>query len=272
MVGQILNSQRLVQLAAFHPNLKNLWYLVAATTFSVCNEPQELKKLYHFAMLNDTTPGDSLKSAHKTIELFESGFDEVEELINNRYAQPTLSQRRMTQKFREALLKSSALAGIPKAINGLQALKLVTPNSLKPVTEDIDANSDRLLVGTMRPTGSSIEQGNKHGIAHWNMIYNKVSNKVVNNLNSSYPDLWQYILCNVYGPLLSFDEILDAQETSLVVIASLVPQDLNLQLWGHLKGALNVGCDQETVSAAENLSIVIAQWCEVKWKADVVKL
>ena len=82
------------------------------------------------------------------------------------------------------------------------------------------------------------------GLRHWNSIYNKVSTRVVNNLNSSYPDLWYYTLVHVYGPLFAFDEILSAQETSLVIIASLVPQDVNPQLRGHLKGALNIGCDK----------------------------
>ncbi|SCU94261.1 LANO_0E06216g1_1 [Lachancea nothofagi CBS 11611] len=272
MVSTILNAQRLVQLAGFHPKLKNVWYLIAATTFSVCNEPQELQKLYHFAMFNDSHPGESLKSAKMTMDLLQTNAEKLESQVNELYEEPTVSQRIITQKLREALLKSSALAGIPKSINSLQSLKLVTPRELKPNTEDIDANSSRLLVGTLRPTAETVEQTIQHGVHHWNKVYSKVSNKVVNNLNSSYPDLWQFVLCNVYGPLLSFDEILNAQETSLVIISSLVPQDLNLQLWGHLKGALNVGCDQETINAARNLSIVVAKWCEVRWKSDVVKL
>ncbi|SCU93329.1 LAME_0F03422g1_1 [Lachancea meyersii CBS 8951] len=272
MVNHILNPQRLVQLAGFHPKLKKFWYLIAATTLSACNEPQELQRLYHFAMLNETQPEEAFKNAIRTTELLQNSPTKLESELDNMYGEPGNMQKLMSQKLREALLKSSALTGIPKSINGLQALKLVTPRKLKPITEDIDAHSGRLFEGTMRPTDAAPDHTVECGIHHWNQIYSKVSNKVVNNLNSSYPDLWQFVLCNVYGPLLSFDEILDAQETSLVIIAALVPQDLNAQLWGHLKGALNVGCDQETVGAARNLSITVSKWCGIRWKSDIVKL
>ena len=79
-------------------------------------------------------------------------------------------------------------------------------------------------------------------------------------------------LVHVYGPLLSFTGALTAQETSLVVIASLVPQDVNPQLRGHLKGALNIGCDFETIEAVRRLSILVSQWSGVQWKDGIVQL
>ncbi|SCU93369.1 LAFA_0F16028g1_1 [Lachancea sp. 'fantastica'] len=272
MVGSILSSQRLAQLAGFHPKLQRAWYLIAATTLSACNEPQEIPKLYHFAMLNDLQPDEISKNAVTTLELLQNTQSKLDQDINDMYNDPGKSQTTITQKLREALLKSGALTGIPKSINSLQALKLVTPNKLRPLTQNIDAHSCNLIEGSVRPVNVAPEQVVQNGIGHWNKIYSKVSNKVVNNLNSSYPDLWQFVLCNVYGPLLSFDDILDAQETSLVIIAALVPQDMNAQLWGHMKGALNVGCDQETVVAARNMSIQISKWCGMRWKSDIVKL
>ncbi|CAI7190213.1 BBT_collapsed_G0031120.mRNA.1.CDS.1 [Saccharomyces cerevisiae] len=137
-------------------------------------------------------------------------------------------------------------------------------------------NSSPLSETSMRRKHDKTIQERDHtiqnGLRHWNSIYNKVSTRVVNNLNSSYPDLWYYTLVHVYGPLFAFDEILSAQETSLVIIASLVPQDVNPQLRGHLKGALNIGCDKETVEAVRGLAILISQWCGVSWKSGVVKL
>ncbi|CEP63854.1 Pxp2p LALA0_S09e03994g [Lachancea lanzarotensis] len=273
MAGNILNSQRLVQLAGFHPQLQKVWYLIAATTLSACNEPQEVPKLYHFAMLNDSQLDvEGPKNAVRTLELLQSNPVKLDQEINEMYNDPQKSQTIITQKLREALLKSSALTGIPKSINSLQALKMVTPKKLKPITEDIDAHSNNLFEGSARPVDVAPGKVVENGIHHWNRIYSKVTNKVINNLNTSYPDLWQFVLCNVYGPLLSFDDILDAQETSLVIIAALVPQDLNAQLWGHLKGALNVGCDRETINAARNMSILISKWCGIRWKSDVVRL
>ncbi|CUS24769.1 LAQU0S19e01200g1_1 [Lachancea quebecensis] len=271
MTVQILTAQRLVQLATFHPKLQNTWYLLAAATFSACNEPQEIPRLYHFAMINELWAGQGLKAANKAIEITQET-ENPQSQLSEAYQDPTPFQKLTTEKFREVLLKSSALTGLPKAINSLRALKTATPEGLEPAAEKVDTGGDMAWTDTKRPAQQDGQQTVRNGIEHWNKIYNKVSGKVANNLNSSYPDLWQFTLCHIYGPLLSYDEVLNAQETSLTIIASLVPQDVNPQLWGHLKGAVNVGCDPETIDAARNLSILVATWCDVRWRAEVVKL
>ncbi|CAR23122.1 Pxp2p [Lachancea thermotolerans CBS 6340] len=271
MTVHILTAQRLVQLATFHPKLQNTWYLLAAATFSACNEPQEIPRLYHFAMINELWMGQTLRAANKAIEITHDA-ENLQSQLNEVYREPTPFQKLATDKFREVLLKSSALTGLPKAINSLQALKVVTPEGLGAAAEQVDTKSDMAWTDTKRCAEQNGQQTIRDGIEHWSKIYNKVSDKVANNLNSSYPDLWQFTLCHVYGPLLSYDEVLSAQETSLAIIASLVPQDVNPQLWGHLKGAVNVGCDPETIDAARNLSILVATWCNVRWRSEVVKL
>ena len=130
----VLTAQRLVQLATFHPKLQNSWYLVAAATFSACNEPQEIPRLYHFAMINDLRPGQVSRSASKAIELLEVGTERLQGQLQELYNEPTPFQRRAAGKIREALLKSSALTGLPRAINSLQALKVTTSSELLPET------------------------------------------------------------------------------------------------------------------------------------------
>lgn len=275
---QLLNAQRLVHLAQFHPKLQSIWYLLAAVTFSVCNQPQEIPKLYHYAMLlhNDNERKDLSGLANKAIELLRYEHATLRTAIDDTYPQPSSLQKQLTERFREAFLKSGPLGGLPKAINVLTKLKEVTPKSLIPQTKEIDPfqaakGHEECFENRGRAT-EDVETTTKRGIDHWNHIYNKVSKRVVNNLNSSNPDLWYYTLVHVYGPLLSFDEILSAQETSLIVIASLVPQDVNPQLRGHLRGAINMGCDPETVEAARSLAVMVSQWCGVSWKSGVVKL
>lgn len=278
----LLNSQRLAHLAQFHPKLQNIWYLVAAVTFSVCNQPQEIPTLYHYAMMlhSDTDKRDPSILASRTIDMLRYESSALRTLIDETYSKPTSLQRVLTEKFRETLLKTGPLAGLPKAINVLTKLKEVTPTGLLPQTQEIDPfeaakGNEEPYTRTIRNSSSSAkdnEETTQRGLKHWNHIYSKVSKRVVNNLNSAYPDLWYYILVHVYGPLLSFDEVLSAEETSLIVIASLVPQDVSPQLRGHLKGALNVGCDSETIEAVRNLAVVISQWCGVSWKSDAVKL
>ncbi|GCE97026.1 hypothetical protein ZYGM_001949 [Zygosaccharomyces mellis] len=280
-MNQVLNAQRLVQLSHFHPNLRDLWYLVAAVTFSVCNQPQEIPRLYHYAlrMQNDEfgRVRDPVSIANSTYELVKMEFNKRRTSIDEIYLQPSLRQKQLTIKFREALLKVGPLAGLPKSINVLSQLKEVTPMTLLPETKPIDPwraaeGHENVCPTAKRQDSRSQEAITQRGLEHWNNLYTKVSTRIVNNLNSSYPDLWYYILVHVYGPILSYDEILSAQETSLMVIAALVPQDVNPQLKGHLKGAINVGCDLETVEAARSLAVMVSKWCGVTWRSDVIKL
>lgn len=283
-MNNILNAQRLLQLYQFNPKLKDVWYLIAAATFSVANQPQEIPKLCHYAMLlsNENSYKYRVTLAYKTIELLNNEPTKRIKIINEIYENPTDRQKQVLARFRETLLKTSALAGLPRAINGLHSLKELTPGSLLPKITDIDVwkaamgeqdpcPQDLTLRKQMRST-DDVNRTLNRGLDQWNMIYNKVSNRVANNLNSSYPDLWYFTLLHVYAPLFSFDNILSKQETSLVVISSLVPQDVNPQLRGHLKGALNVGCDYDTVEAVRRLSILVSQWCNTKWRDGIVGL
>ncbi|CCK69876.1 Pxp2p KNAG_0D01240 [Huiozyma naganishii CBS 8797] len=282
LMKSILNSQRLLQLYQFHPKLKDLWYLIAASTFSACNQPQEIPKLYHYAMLlsNGNANKYRVTVAYKTTELLSQEPTKRSEMIEQIYRHPSEEQRSVTKKLREAMLKSAPLAGLPKAINSLQILKEYTPSTLLSKTSPIDPweaamtdeipcpNTERHICETRKDHVDVIHDG----LRHWNSIYNKVSSRVVNNLHSSYPDLWYFVVAHVYGPLFSFDDILSVQETSLIVIASLVPQDVNPQLKGHLRGALNIGCDFDTIEAARQLAVLVAQWCGIEWEDGIVKL
>jgi hypothetical protein len=63
----------------------------------------------------------------------------------------------------------------------------------------------------------------------------------------------------MYGYVLSNVEILSAVETSYVAIAGLIPQDVNPQLKGHLKGALNSGATNEEVQAVRSICLRICE-------------
>lgn len=278
-MNQLLNAKRLLQLKNFDPKLHNIWYLVAAATFSVCNEPQELPKLYYYVImstqLNKNNNSNDMELAKKAIDIFQYKPHMVKEKVNSLYLESTDLQRYITNRFREALLKTSILGGLPKAINALMELKNIVPDSLQHESlhiSKLETSLDTLFQCTKRSVDKSINSTVARGMNHWNLIYDKVSEKVINNLNSSYPDLWYYTMAHAYGPLLSFESLLNAQETSYIIIASLIPQDVNPQLKGHLKGAINVGCDKMTVEAVRSMSIMIAKWCGINWKSEIVKL
>ncbi|EDO18393.1 hypothetical protein Kpol_1013p68 [Vanderwaltozyma polyspora DSM 70294] len=284
-MNQILTANRLAQLSQFHPSLKDTWYLIAAVTFSVCNEPQEIPLLYHYTIMlkNETVVANQITISQRVIAMFNDPVDSIKAKVNKMYLNPSEYDLKLTAKFREAILRTGPLAGLPKAINSMNKLAEYTPPSLTKEHEPInpfsssahDLNTYKYSVERLKSSfnkETDIAFTTERGLKHWNKIYNKVSPKVVNSLYSAYPDLWYYTLTNVYGPLFSYDDIISSQETSLIIIAALVPQDVNPQLRGHLKGAINLGCKPETIEAVRNLAIMVAKWCGVSWKSDVVKL
>ena len=80
----------------------------------------------------------------------------------------------------------------------------------------------------------------------------------------------------LYGYVLSNISLLSARDTSFCIIAGLIPQDVNPQLKGHLKGALNNGASVEQINAVREVALWICE--EVgderrkAWKDDVAKL
>lgn len=220
-------------------------------------------------------------------------------------------QTKVAAKIREVILKCAALSGLPKSINALMILKGVTPTSMRPsgvperqrtvypghvpsseiVQEDVagtkfendEVNDDPASetidgpISTQSVNAKQIQKDLARGSSFWNSIYSsKVNNRIRRQMINAYPDLWNYAFYNVYSPLLSFTDILSAKETSMCVVASLIPQDVNPQLKGHLKGALNTGSTKEELNALRLLVFDICDWSGgVTWtggKNNVAKL
>lgn len=254
----VLTAQRLQKLATWE-HLSNTWYIIATVTLTVCNKPQEIPKLYHYALHTHDLKETPSTELYNKCELIEKKFQDIKatgtDLGYNPYSKYDLDKKiyQTTDKMRECILKTSALSGLPKAINSLMILKDTTPlvyrtnkdlPNRKPITNWED-----------------YEREQKRGEEYWNNVYTKISNRVTNQMSSSYADLWEYTISHVYSPLLSYNEILTPKETSLVVISSLVPQDVIPQLKGHVKGALNAGIPKEEVESAQNMARTIGAWC-----------
>ncbi|ESU07244.1 hypothetical protein FGSG_01880 [Fusarium graminearum PH-1] len=71
-----------------------------------------------------------------------------------------------------------------------------------------------------------------------------------------------------YGYVLSNTDVLTPVETSFVLIASLIPQDVNPQLKGHLRGALNGGASEDEVRAVRDVVIKICEASSMKKLED----
>ncbi|KAF5097533.1 hypothetical protein D0Z00_002365 [Geotrichum galactomycetum] len=237
----ILTPARIQTLAKF-PHLQHTWHFIAAATLSVCNEPGEIPRLYTH-VLNSLTP-TATTAATTTTESANS------------------DRLHVTQQFREALLKAAALAGLPRTINSLTQLKNVTPQELRETRVLRPVHTPPPVAGAPAEVGADF----------FSKVYGKITKRVLGQLSTAYPDLGWYTIDHVYDPLLSFTGVLSAKETSLVVIACLIPQDVNPQLKGHLKGALNNGATPEEVGSAREMAILISEWCGIKWKNPVAKL
>lgn len=333
----ILTAERLVKLAYNYPSLHSTWYLVACACLTVINQPGEIPKVYHFALRQQlleysseaglmtdkymlALAQDSISSSAKYEDLTAVGVNLPDVLIPYLYYDKLplaykfskgddihATQVNISLKMREVILKSSALSGLPKAINALTILKSVTPTLMKPsgqpvrrlhvqlghvassllVEEDVvgtkfendDKGCKDTIDGPISPVSVNSNQIHSdlvRGSGFWEAIYTKISSRVKRQMLMAYPDLWYHAYHHIYSPLLSFTDILNAKETSMCVVASLIPQDVNPQLKGHLKGAMNVGATKEELNEVRALVFDLCDWTGgIRWtggKESVAKL
>ncbi|KAH7242398.1 AhpD-like protein [Fusarium tricinctum] len=212
------------------PNLpRNSWYFITATTLSAINRPDEVPNVLQNAI--------------------EGRLDTANEGVTGRD-----EQLRIARRLREALVKASAVAGMPKTINALFSLKSATPEDLLDESGTDAASPRQRDIYDSSPT-----QVLKRGQAFFENIYGNISRRIMGQLDrSGAPDLG--LLARLtYGYVLSNTDVLTPAETSFVLIASLIPQDVNPQLKGHLRGALNGGATVDEVRAVRDVVIKICE-------------
>jgi alkylhydroperoxidase/carboxymuconolactone decarboxylase family protein YurZ len=214
------------------PNLpRNTWYFITATTLSALNRSDELPRVLKSAFEEGSCASGDSASTH----------DE---------------QLRISRRLREALLKASAVGGMPKTINALLSLKSATPEDLlDEAGTGTDAASPRHKDVYDTQPAKILQRGQ----SFFESIYGKISRRIMGQLErSGTPDLG--LLARLtYGYVLSNTDVLTPAETSFVLIASLIPQDVNPQLKGHLRGALNGGASEDEVRAVRDIVIKICE-------------
>ncbi|PMD66441.1 uncharacterized protein K444DRAFT_606730 [Hyaloscypha bicolor E] len=208
-----------------HPDLPpRTWYIIAATTLTILNRPDEIPRIYEHA----ATFGPRSTSSRP-------------------------EQLTILRRMREALIKTSAVGGVPKIINSLLALKKVSPPDLqdRPSTQ---SPTERRNDFSDDP--SRIEQ---RGRDFFGKVYGKVADRVLSQMDNSGTEDLGLVARLMYSHILSNTLVLSAADTSFVMIAALIPQDVNPQLKGHLKGAINGGATLEQVRAVRKVAIQICQ-------------
>ncbi|KAH6655260.1 AhpD-like protein [Truncatella angustata] len=212
-----------------HPTLPpHGWYIVAASALTILNRPDEVAKVWSFAI--------------------EDGSHGV------KHEPDQERQRRITRRIREALIKTSAVGGVPKTINSLLSLKQVTPPEL------IDEPGSPSPTGRLRdlydvPASEVLRRGQ----SFFEKVYGKIAKRIMGQMDRSGTEDLGLTARLVYGHVLSNISILSPIETSFVMIAGLIPQDVNPQLKGHLRGALNGGATVEEVRAVREVAMQICE-------------
>ena len=114
----------------------------------------------------------------------------------------------------------------------------------------------------------------QRGQNFFDQVYGKISKRVMGQMDRSGTEDLGLTARLMYGYILSNTQVLNAAESSFVLLAALIPQDVsvqatswsdadvfevNPQLKGHLKGAINNGATLEEVRAVRD---VVIQICE----------
>lgn len=246
-----------------HPDLPDdAWYLVVVTALCVLNRPEGIPMVYTHAV---DTRASSGSSGHGTT-------------INGAEVVDEREQLRIARRMREALLKTSAIGGLPKVrsnrragrwptklspsppfppshassfpascaahslsvtryrlltvkqtINALQELRKVVPAHMLDEPPQADGEGDAPSPTNRRrdvyatPTSTVLERGR----AFFDKCYGKVAGRVMTSLDHSGTEDLGLAVRLTYGYVLSTTAILAEAETSFVMIAGLIPQDVS---------------------------------------------
>ncbi|KAI1853561.1 hypothetical protein JX266_001545 [Neoarthrinium moseri] len=212
-----------------HPGLpRHTWYIVAASALAVLNRPDEIPKIYTYVVETGSHGADLSSSPDQ--------------------------QLRVARRMREALIKTSAIGGVPKTINSLLSLKGATPPGM------LDEPGYPSPTGRVKdvyevPCSEVLQRGQ----TFFDKIYGKIARRIMGQLDRSGTEDLGLTARLVYGHIISNTSVLTPAETSFVLIAGLIPQDVNPQLKGHLRGALNGGATVEQVRAVREVTLMICE-------------
>jgi len=249
---QIVTPALLAAIRKYPKLPQHTWYLITATTLSVLNRPDEIPFVYRYALDHDAGAFDSTHVHEEKLKI--------------------------SRRMREALIKAAATGGLPKTINALLALKTATPQNLQDEPLAYSPTSRPADVYDL-PASQILHRGQKF----FDKIYGKVAKRVMGQMDRSGTEDLGITARLMYGYILSNTNVLSPSESSFVLIAGLIPQDVNPQLKGHLKGALNGGATVEEVRAVRAVVIEICEACGMKriennaltgwgWRGEVANL
>ncbi|KAI9294365.1 hypothetical protein K502DRAFT_259789 [Neoconidiobolus thromboides FSU 785] len=159
---------------------------------------------------------------------------------------------KLIEMFRESLVKISSVIGIPKCINASNEIFRLIPKEI----------SERLNKEAIRKR-DNLEDIYKRGEETFNTIYTKQADKVRTIINQSNPDLL-FLVNETYSKIISESKILTLEQTELIMIAALVPQQVPNQLKSHLLGCKKLNIHQNTIDLCFSVTNLIYEYFKNK--------
>ncbi|PVH79957.1 hypothetical protein DL98DRAFT_560601 [Cadophora sp. DSE1049] len=164
----------------------------------------------------------------------------------------------VARRIREGLLKTSPLAGFPKGINCLAALRSAVNETSPSMGKTLEADK------SMRADHSASEL-EKRGGEFFDRVYGKVADRVLQNMAlSSGGDLDQFAKLSIYGELMAEERILNAKETGLMEFIVCYVSSAAPQAKGHMYESRNLGNGKDEIKKGIKLSQDLAEALGVK--------
>ncbi|KAI8073153.1 hypothetical protein BC940DRAFT_250644 [Gongronella butleri] len=154
---------------------------------------------------------------------------------------------KVVQRIKDAIFKSIAIVGTPRALNSLVKFRARLP----------DAIVQEMPKTSIRPEFSN-EAIRDRGQQLFDTIYERHAKRVQSALDTAYPDLWTHTIVNSYGYMLSDTTYVTAMETSFIVLAALSCDHCDLEIKGHFHGAMHNGATLDQLRTLQEIVKTIA--------------
>lgn len=141
-----------------------------------------------------------------------------------------LSSNVKLKRIEEAILQCYLFTGFPAVIEGFKVLRGLTHNN-KIKSKKYDVNKFRA-----------------DGIKTCKKVYGKNFYKLVQNIKSLHPELFDWMIIEGYGKVLSRD-VISLKEREILNVSILTSLGWKNQLHSHIRGAINTGAKREEISS-----------------------
>lgn len=145
--------------------------------------------------------------------------------------------------LREVILQNHLFCGFPAAIEGLIILKNVLKHHGVPDDHFVENRTENDIM--------------RDGMELCRRVYGRNFDKLASHMRSLSPDLYDWMIRDGYGKVLS-RSVLPVADRELCVVSSLAALRRERQLIAHMRGALHLGATEgDVVECLESLRLLV---------------